>query len=212
MATRTPTYPFLPKSNGNLLPGMIWDIPLRDGTYACGRILSVGGEGRSSRFFIWGGLLAWHDSTKPTVDSIAGAEVLWQGNFDLRSLAPSLSMMLGHLPLEVDGLVIPPILTSVLNGEVMIGYEETRKATDEEFRTLPVKNIWEDQGSFRKLAEAVFLDGKSDRILRRADDNSLLDALGMKRPADLQQVGAKMAKEWYEGRRSKSVGDRRKKS
>lgn len=204
MATKAPDFPFLPKSTAQLQSGMIWDIRLRDGSYACGRVLQVEGKCRKrSRFDFWGGLLRWHGSECPALEAIAGAPVLWQGSFDVRSLARSGSRILDILPLESDGIVIPPILTSSLNGLVMIGYDEYRPATDEEFRTLPVKFIGEDNDSFRRIAEEVFLDGNPMGCERSPHDNAILDMLGMKTPSDLAKVEAEMAKGWRAKQKSR---------
>ena len=181
---------------------MIWDIPLRDGSYACGRVLCVGGKLSCGRFDFWGGLLHWHDSTQPTIDAIAGAPILWQGDFDVRSLASCGSQMLDLLPLESDGFVIPPILTTLVNGDVMIGYDERRRATNTEFRTLPVKKVGEDNESFQRIAEEVFLDGKPMRWERSEDYNGLLDSIGMRTPADLKRVEGELSREWRAGQRS----------
>ena len=198
MASTPVQFPFLPKSTASLKSGMIWDIPLRDGSYACGRVIHVEGKLRKKRpFQFWGALLRWHSSDLPTPNAIAGAPVLWQGDFNLRSLAGSDSRIRGLLALESDNLVIPPILTSLLNGEVMIGYEEARRATDEEFRTLPNKTVWVDNECFREVAEDVFLDGKPMRWARSKHDNDLLDRLGMKTPSDLKRVEAELAKGWW---------------
>ena len=205
MATKAPEFPFSPKSTAQLKSGMIWDIPLRDGSYACGRVLHLEGKYRKrARFDFWGGLLRWHASVCPSIEAIAGAPILWQGTFDVRSLARSGSRILDILPLECDGLVIPPVLTSRLNGMVMIGYDDYRPATDEEFRTLPIKLIGEDNDSFRKIAEEVFLDGKPMRWERSPHDNAILDLLGMKTPADLAKVKADLAKEWRTKQKSRT--------
>lgn len=190
-------YPFLPKSTVQLSPGMIWDIRLRDGSFGCGRVLSIAGkEWSQRRFEFWGGLLQWHGGRCPTVELIAGAPVLWQGHFDVRSLAKSESHIRDILPLEADGLRIPPILTSLMNGRVMIGYDEDRSATDEEFRTLPVMTGGVDNDSFREIAEDVFLDGKPMKWGRRASDNDFLDRIGLIVPSDLTKVEKRIRNDW----------------
>ncbi len=210
MATKTPEFPFLPKSTAHLKPGMIWDICLRDGSFACGRVLHVEGKLRErERFYFWGGLLRWHGLKSPTTEVIAGVPILWQGKFDVRSLSKSDSRIRDILPLESDGLVVPPILTSLLNGEVMIGYNVERPATDGEFRTLPVKNLEENNDTFRETAEAVFLDGKPMACERDDCDNQLLDSLGMKTPADLGRVEAEAAKSWRASRRTRASKNER---
>jgi hypothetical protein len=203
---KNPEFPFLPKSTAQLSPGMIWDIRLRDGSFGCGRVLSIAGRLWSQRRFeFWGGLLRWHGEVCPTVDLIAGAPVLWQGHFDVRSLAKSESRMRDILPLEVDGLIIPPILTSMMNGEVMIGYDEDRSATDEEFRTLPVMTGGVDNDSFREIAEDIFLDGKPMKWGRRASENDFLDRIGLMVPGDLTKVENEIRRKWRSIKKSKTT-------
>jgi hypothetical protein len=36
------TYPFVPKTNAQLVAGQSWSIPLSDGRFACGRVLHNG--------------------------------------------------------------------------------------------------------------------------------------------------------------------------
>lgn len=205
MATKIPEFPFLPKSTAFLKSGMIWGIRLRDGSYACGRVLHVEGKHRKRKINVfWGGLLRWHGSQRPTVDVIAGAPVLWQGDFNVRSFRGSDSRMLDILPLEADGLTIPPILTTTLNGIVMVGYDCRRPATDVEFRTLPVKTVEVTNDSFREIAEDVFLDGKPMRWERSKDDNDLLDSLGMKTPSDLKLVEAELSRKWTAKQKSRA--------
>lgn len=112
--------------------------------------------------------------------------------------------MLGIVPLESDGLEIPPILTSLMNGVVVIGYNERRQATDEEFRTLPIMTFRVDNDSFREVAEDVFLDGKPMRWARSERDNEILDSLGMKKPSDLKRVESELAKAWVKKQKSRS--------
>jgi hypothetical protein len=189
---------------------MFWDIHLRDRSYACGRVLSVEGKHRKrSPNMFWGALLRWHSISAPTAEAIAGAPVLWQGNFNIRSFRDCKSRILGLLPLEDDGIEIPPILTTTLNGEVMVGYDVRRPATDAEYRSLPVKTCEVSNQSFREIAEDVFLDGKPMRWDRSPDQNALLDSLGLQTPRDLNDVVTKVSREWQannpaRGKESKS--------
>jgi hypothetical protein len=50
------------------------DSQLRDGSYACGRVLQVEGERRKrdARWFL-GALLRWHGTRLPTAEAIAGS-------------------------------------------------------------------------------------------------------------------------------------------
>ncbi|WP_411846051.1 Imm26 family immunity protein [Roseibacillus persicicus] len=205
MASKPPVIPFVPKSTSFLKPGMFWDIPLRDGSYACGRVLCIEGKHRKRRSnLFWGGLLRWHGSVAPTMEGISGAPVLWQGDFNVRSFKDSGSRILGLLPLEADDLEIPPLLTTTLNGEVMIGYDVLRPATNAEYRSLPVKTVQVSNDSFREIADEVFLDGKPLRWDRSPDENALLDSLGLKTPADLKEVEARLSREWRASKRARA--------
>lgn len=205
MASKPPDYPFTPKSTSFLKPGMIWDIALRDGSYACGRVLCVEGKHRKRRTnLFWGALLQWHRKTPPTVDEISGAPVLWQGDFNVRSFRGSESKILALLPLEADGIKIPPILPSLLGTEIMIGYDIRRPATDEEFRSLPVKTVEVGNDSFREIAEDVFLDGKPMRWARSPDANHLLNHLGIETPSDIKNTVAKIGRRWTASRKVKN--------
>ncbi|MCW1885644.1 hypothetical protein OKA04_12970 [Luteolibacter flavescens] len=210
MPTGDVTFPFLPKSNSFLARGMIWDIPLRDGSYACGRVYSPRRKSGKSRFSFWGALLDWHGSEKPTVQAISGPPVLWQGCFDVRSLAHSGSMMLDILPLEADDFMVPPVLTSLLNGIVTLGYDEERPATETEFRTLPIMCVWENNQSFIRIAEEVFLDGKPMHHERTPVENELLDKLGISAPGDLKKRQAEIARDWRRSKRAKPASRKSK--
>ena len=69
-----PTYPFVPKTNAQLVPGQFWSIPLSDGRFACGRVIAIDRRARyGSRTMFLAGLLDRVGESPPTSDSIAGA-------------------------------------------------------------------------------------------------------------------------------------------
>lgn len=205
MQSKEVSYPFLPKTTSSMVRGMIWDIPLRDGSFACGRVYSLERRNIRKRYTFWGALLDWHSKEMPTAQAIAGAQVLWQGNMDVRTLAETGSQIRGLLPLEQDGFMVPPILTTLMNGVVTLGFETERPATDEEFRSLPVMHTRESNQNFIRIAEEVFLDGKPMRFARSMDDNNLLDKIGLHKPSDLKAVQSEMARSWRKSKKTKSA-------
>ena len=67
-------YPFVPKTNAKLLPGQFWSIPLSDGRFGCGRVLTATPEaGYGARTWFTGAVLDWVGDAPPTAESIAGA-------------------------------------------------------------------------------------------------------------------------------------------
>jgi hypothetical protein len=100
-----PEYPFVPKSSVRLAPGDFWAIPLADATYACGRVIAPMPRGMpGNRIGFLGALLDWHGPSLPTSDSIAGAKAIEQGVMHILAITESGGMILGHRPLELDGI------------------------------------------------------------------------------------------------------------
>jgi len=75
---RAPKYPFEPKSNAHLRPGQFWGVPLSNGRWTCGRVLSMKTEaddyfpGNSQLFLA--ALMSWH-----------GTVMIYEGATPLRS-------------------------------------------------------------------------------------------------------------------------------
>ena len=73
-----PKYPFEPKSNAHLRPGQFWGVPLSNGRWTCGRVLSMKTEaddyfpGNSQLFLA--ALMSWH-----------GTVMIYEGATPLRS-------------------------------------------------------------------------------------------------------------------------------
>ncbi|MDP2630376.1 MAG: hypothetical protein Q8P56_03125, partial [Candidatus Uhrbacteria bacterium] len=65
------TYPFRPKTNKNLIPGQFWGVPLKNGRFACGRVLQIPkkGSGLGERILFLAGLMDWIGDEPPTFDS-----------------------------------------------------------------------------------------------------------------------------------------------
>lgn len=99
------TYPFVPKSTNWLLAGHFWALPLSDGSFGCARVIEVpSAETRRSRMKFLAGVLDWHSSEIPTVDSIEGAPCLEQGNAHIRAITRTGGKILGFRDLASDGI------------------------------------------------------------------------------------------------------------
>ncbi len=90
-------------------PGQFWSIPLRDGRFACGRVLRIEPRGRT-RFI--GALLDWVGDAPPTAEAIAGRPVLEVGNVHVRAIGFDGGAIVGERPLEADGITVPTVIDS----------------------------------------------------------------------------------------------------
>ena len=136
-------YPFTPKSTAQLSPGQFWAVPLKDGRFACGRVLQLGGSElptKSRGFF--GGLHSWIGSREPTSDDIAKAQFLAFGAMHIRAITEVGGKLLGEAPLQDFEL---PALLSAMGGpdtKVLTGANAVRKAKRSEWGTMPVLGYW----------------------------------------------------------------------
>src|SRR5262245_21051544 len=99
-------YPFVPRSTARLCAGQFWSIPLLNGRWACGRVLQLkvtAGGRRDSRAFL-AGLMNWSSRYPPTSDTIAGAQVLEQGQAHIKTIRENGGIVLGYRALEADGI------------------------------------------------------------------------------------------------------------
>jgi hypothetical protein len=102
---REPEYPFEPKSNNRLRAGQYWAIRLADGRFAAGRVMAVPAFGdKDTRSFV-AGLMDWVGAVPPDAESIAGRPVVAQGKTLIEAITNTGGAILGHRPLELDGLV-----------------------------------------------------------------------------------------------------------
>src|SRR5258707_6144416 len=102
------TYPLTPKTNAQLIPGQFWSIPLSDGRFGSGRVLSVDHDrpvGGRTRFI--GAILDWVGEAPPTFEAIAGSAVLAVGNAHVRLVSFGGGAILGERPLEADPIQPP---------------------------------------------------------------------------------------------------------
>src|SRR5262249_13355082 len=101
--SRHPGFPFEPKSTAFVRPGDFWAIPTRrGGWYCCGRVLAT--SDLTATRSIVAALLSWCEPQPPTTDTIAGARVIEYGIAHVKTVRESGGMLLGHRPLDADGL------------------------------------------------------------------------------------------------------------
>ena len=97
-------FPFIPKSSLSLSPGDFWGFKLKDGTWACGRVLQLRKSGPNSRMWFFGALLDWNGAETPNADSIAGAKALRQGTMHIDSIKRTGSHIEGTRSLKLEGI------------------------------------------------------------------------------------------------------------
>lgn len=157
------TYPFEPKSNKHLRPGQFWSVPLSDGRFACGRVLSVPRDAdafvpASTRLFL-AGLLDWVGEEPPSAENIAGSTLLRQGFAHVRTVRETGGSVLGYRALDLDG--IEPYLwrTHGAGRDVWIywGVHPVRPATEAD-ASLPIMSTW-GFNYIGVVAEAEFVQG-----------------------------------------------------
>jgi hypothetical protein len=98
-------YPFTPKSNRHLSPGQYWALPLRDGRFACGRVMAVPAFGPTDRVGVVVGLMDWLGDELPSSELIAGHSVLEQAKSRFDTINNTGGEVLGIRPLDLDNLV-----------------------------------------------------------------------------------------------------------
>lgn len=137
-------YPHVPKSTATLVPGQFWSIPLSDGTFGCGRVIEVvaASQPGARRIFL-AGVLDWHGSSPPDFDSIAGAGCFDQGKAHIVTITDTGGCVLGHRPLELDGIEAWTFRGAEFwrNSMVYCGTRPIRPQTPED-DTLPVASGW----------------------------------------------------------------------
>jgi hypothetical protein len=155
------TYPFEPKSAISLRSGEFWGVPLRDGSFGCGRVLQpAAGYPGASRVTFYGALLNWHGQQHPTEQAISGCKCIAQGKMHIKSLKNFGSPILGWRPLDIEE-ISPAIVLSGLgdpSGMVMRGIEPIRVRTKAD-ADLPSQSFW-GIGYIMALAEHRFLSGE----------------------------------------------------
>lgn len=151
-----PSYPFVPKSTRGLRPGDFWAVPMTGGRFAAGRIVQVDADRipTPTRAFL-GALMDWCGTAPPSADDLAGRGALAWGVMHVRAITELGGAILGHRPLELDGLRAPEQLSAMGGAGAMIldGARSVRVAREDEWGTLPVLAYW-GYDAIQRLAEA----------------------------------------------------------
>jgi len=139
-------YPFIPKSTKTLVPGQFWAVPLPDGRFACGRVITLRPkeDGKVDLRQFLAGLLDWVGTQPPTSESIAGRRTLEQGGAHIKTILATGGSILGHRPLASDGIE-PALFLSHSAGpgiSLQRGFEFLRPATASEQAELPTFITW----------------------------------------------------------------------
>jgi hypothetical protein len=122
------------------MQGQFWALPLRDGSFGCGRVIQLV-PGMRVRFLA--GVLDWRGPSSPTSESIAGARCLDQGQAHLKAITETGGSILGYRPLELDQIEPWNFRGAQyhLNSSVMKGLEPIRAQRPED-SCLPVLSTW----------------------------------------------------------------------
>ncbi|HSI64804.1 MAG TPA: Imm26 family immunity protein [Candidatus Saccharimonadia bacterium] len=140
------TYPFSPKSTRSLAPGQFWAVPLPDGRFGCGRVITLQLKENGTidlRMFL-AGLLDWVGAEPPTIESIAGRRTLEQGGAHIKTILATGGSILGHRPLTADGIE-PGLFLSQSPGKgcmLQRGFEILHPATASEQTELRTLQTW----------------------------------------------------------------------
>lgn len=141
MSTTKPsvTYPMIPKTTSNLLPGAFWGIPLESGRYGCGVVLDVKTGSRTALIV---GLTDYLGQVVPDEAGLKGHRLLDQGQAHIKSILHSGRTILGRIDLEAYRL--QPVLmrdSHERGGSVLQGYRRLR-AQSRADSALPVMSTW----------------------------------------------------------------------
>lgn len=90
------SYPFIPKSTSFLEQGQFWAIPLGDGSFSCGVVISrVTNNGKiDSRLFL-AGLLNWHSKVPPKTTDLTHCGVIESAYTHIKAITETGGHVLG---------------------------------------------------------------------------------------------------------------------
>lgn len=117
---------------------------LREGWFGCGRVLDLPEGGLpGQRTMFLAGLIDWFGTGPPQAKDIVGAPLLAAGSTHVRSIQETGGEVLGHRPLEADGIVLPRYVDAPGPGAgIYEGLSWVGPASAEEMRILPRCETW----------------------------------------------------------------------
>ena len=90
------SYPFVPKSTSFLEQGQFWSIPLRDGSFSCGVVISlVATSGKIDKRLFLAGLLNWHSKLPPIALDLTDRAVIESGYAHIKAITETSGHILG---------------------------------------------------------------------------------------------------------------------
>ena len=95
---------------------------MRDGRFACGRVLIVP-PWEIERMGFVGGLMDWVGPTLPSARTIAGSPILASASLHVKSIAHTGPELLGELPLSADELA--PIPDPFDSRNLVVGFKDS---------------------------------------------------------------------------------------
>lgn len=96
--------PFIPTKASEINNGDFYYIPLSNGRFACGRVLIIEEKSGRKTKSILVGLHDWNGERFPTSEDIHGCKIIEQGVMHINSIGHVGGEIVGHKPLEDDGL------------------------------------------------------------------------------------------------------------
>ena len=89
-------YPFVPKSTSFLEQGQFWALPLNDGCFSSGVVLSlVCSNGKIETRSFLAGLLGWHGHAPPATSDLLNCKVLAYGYAHIKTITETGGSILG---------------------------------------------------------------------------------------------------------------------
>lgn len=149
------SYPLSIKSTAYLQPGQFWAILLKSGMFACGRVIQRWSLSR--RYFLFG-LMDWVGTSLPDSEALAGHSTVEQGCTRIEAIHITGRVILGHRPLELDGIVPQMFCSQSSFAPTCLlkqGFDDMRPATRQEWEEYPTFSIW-GYGGISMLAEKRF--------------------------------------------------------
>lgn len=123
-------YPFTPKSTSYLEPGQFWAIPLSNGNYACGVVLSKLSNGKKieNRVFL-AALIDWNGANEPVPKKIENAKFIKIGAAHIKAIQSMGGGIIGKA--EISDLPENP--TEYTDDIVTMGYGVLEKVAEKHF-------------------------------------------------------------------------------
>lgn len=107
MAGDSRSFPFVPRSARDLLPGDYWAIPLANGRFGCAVVTDLKPSGAATRMGLVAGLLDWIGDAPPSSAQVTASRIFAQALTRIEAITKTGSQILGHADLPPT-LVIAP--------------------------------------------------------------------------------------------------------